>query len=101
VYKRKVRGAGNGLGKGGKGDEGELPRQGARGGLVTRHAHFTRGMNQARKERGELLREAGRAWRKPWGGDVALHYAQRARQVTERVRGEALDEARELIESRR
>jgi hypothetical protein len=79
AHKRKVHGAGNGLGKGSKGDERELPRQGAGGGLVARHSHFVHTMLQSRKEQGELLRESGLAWRKPWGGEVvALHYAQRA-----------------------
>jgi hypothetical protein len=57
-------------------------------------------MLQAQNERRELLREAGRAWRK-WGGEAALHYTQRAREVAERARGEALDDARGLIEKRR
>ncbi|KAG1743093.1 hypothetical protein EDB19DRAFT_585672 [Suillus lakei] len=99
--KRKLRGAGNGLGKGGKGDVGELPGQGTRGNVAgARHAH-ARGMLQARIERGELLREAGRAWRGPLGGEVALYYAQRAREVTEKAREDALDEARKLVEAKR
>lgn len=100
AYKRKVRGAGNGLGKGGKVDHGELPTQGA-GGNHVGHAYFTRRTLQARKERDDLLREASRAWRKPWGGDIALHYAQQARAVTEKARRDALDEARGLVEARR
>ncbi|KAG2144544.1 hypothetical protein DEU56DRAFT_790232 [Suillus clintonianus] len=100
--KRKVRGAGNGLGKGGKGDVGELSSQSTGGNTSgARHARFARGVLQARKERGELLREAGRAWRGPLGGEVALYYAQRARDVTEKARKDALDEARELVEARR
>jgi len=102
AYKRKVRGAGNGLGKGGKGDEGELLRQDTGGGLVgARHSHFTRRMLQGQKERGELLRKAGLAWRGPGGGAAAMLYAQKAREVTERVRSEALEEARALIRARR
>jgi hypothetical protein len=100
AYKRKVRGAGNGLGKGGKGDDGELPSQGA-GGNHVGHAFFARRTLQARKERDDLLREASRAWRKPWGGDIALHYAQQARAVTEKARRDALDEARGLVEARK
>ncbi|KAG1738903.1 uncharacterized protein EDB91DRAFT_440960 [Suillus paluster] len=98
--KRKLRGAGNGLGKGGKGDVGELPRKGT-GGNVTGSRHASRGMLEARKQRGELLREAGRAWRRPWGGEVALYYAQKAREVTEKAREEALDDARALVEAKR
>ncbi|OJA20445.1 hypothetical protein AZE42_05735 [Rhizopogon vesiculosus] len=56
---------------------------------------------QARKERNDLLREASRAWRKPWGGDVALYYAQKAREVSENARRDALDEARGLVEAKR
>jgi len=56
---------------------------------------------QARKERDELLREASRAWRKPWGGDVALYYAQKAREVSDNARRDALDEARGLVEAKR
>jgi hypothetical protein len=97
--KRKIRGAGNVLGKGGKGDIGELPGNGNVSG--TRHAHFARGILQARIQRGELLREAGRAWRRPLGGEVALYYAQRAREVTEKAREDALNEARELVEAKR
>ncbi|KAG1898586.1 uncharacterized protein F5891DRAFT_1042645 [Suillus fuscotomentosus] len=100
--KRKVRGAGNVLGKGGKGDVGELAKNGTGGSVSgTRHAHFARGMLQARIQREELLREAGRAWRGPLGGEVALYYAQRAREVTEKAREDALDEARGLVEAKR
>lgn len=100
--KRKVRGAGNVLGKGGKGDVGELAKNGTGGSVSgTRHAHFARGMLQARIQREELLREAGRAWRGPLGGEVALYYAQRAREVTEKAREDALDEARGFVEAKR
>lgn len=100
AYKRKVRGAGNGLGQGGKGDDGELSGLGVGNLVGARHAHPTRGMLQAQNERHELLRKAGRAWQK-WGGEAALYYTQRAREVAERARGEALDDARGLIEKRR
>lgn len=100
--KRKLRSAGNVLGKGGKGDIGELPKN-ETGGNVSGapHARFARGILQARIQRGELLREAGRAWRGPLGGEVALYYAQRAREVTEKAREDALDEARGLVEAKR
>lgn len=100
--KRKLRGAGNVLGKGGKGDNGELPKNGTGGNVSgAPHARFARGILQARIQRGELLREAGRAWRGPLGGEVALYYAQRAREVTEKAREDALDEARGLVEAKR
>ncbi|KAG2346837.1 hypothetical protein BDR05DRAFT_1057411 [Suillus weaverae] len=97
--KRKLRGAGNVLGKGGKGDIGEIPGNGNVSGA--RHAHFARGILQARTQREELLREASRAWRGPLGGEVALYYAQRAREVTVKAREDALDEARGLVEAKR
>jgi hypothetical protein len=100
--KRKLRNAGNVLGKGGKGDIGELPRNGTGGNVSgARHERFARGILQARIQRGELLREAGRAWRGPLGGEVALYYAQRAREVTEKAREDALNEARGLVEAKR
>lgn len=100
--KRKLRGAGNVLGKGGKGDIGGLPGNGTGGNVhVARHAHFARGILQARLQRGELLRKASRAWRGPLGGEVAQYYAQRAREVTEKAREDALDEARGLVEAKR
>lgn len=104
MNKRKLRGAGNGVGKGkgGKEDIGELPGNGTGGNVSgARYAHFARGILQARAQRGELLREAGRAWRGPLGGEVALYYAQRAREVTEKAREDALDEARRLVEAKR
>lgn len=102
VNKRKLRSAGNVLGKGGKGDNGELPKNGTGGNVSgAPHARFARGILQARIQRGELLREAGRAWRGPLGGEVALYYAQRAREVTEKAREDALDEARGLVEAKR
>ncbi|KAG1835801.1 hypothetical protein DFJ58DRAFT_820436 [Suillus subalutaceus] len=91
--KRKLRGASNALGKGGNGTGGNV--SGAR------HAHFSREILQARIQRGELLRKAGQAWRGSLGGEVALYYAQRAREVTEKAREDALDEARGLVEAKR
>jgi len=68
----KVRGAGNGLGKGGKGDVGEL--------TATRR-HMRRHMTESWKKRAELLREASKAWRagnaKSRGGEVAQYLAER------------------------
>ncbi|KAG2142819.1 uncharacterized protein EDB93DRAFT_1250315 [Suillus bovinus] len=100
--KRKLRGAGNILSKGNKRDIRELSGGGTGGNVSgARHPHFARGILQARIQRDELLREAGRAWRGPLGGEVALYYAQRAREVAEKARKDALDEARGLVEAKR
>lgn len=67
--KAKMRGAGNGMGKGGKGDVGEL---GGRKGYTGRASELT-------KKRNEALREASRAWQrgnnKTRGGEIAQFYA--------------------------
>ncbi|KII87287.1 hypothetical protein PLICRDRAFT_42932 [Plicaturopsis crispa FD-325 SS-3] len=61
--------------------------------------------DNARRKRDELLREAGRAWargnKKTHGGEVALYYAERAREQQEVVKSEALDEARATVQSKR
>ncbi|KAF9219707.1 hypothetical protein BS17DRAFT_821355 [Gyrodon lividus] len=89
----KVRGAGNGLGKGGRGDVGELSPD-----LKRRKA-------ESLKKRDEMLREASKAWRrgnsKTRGGEVALYFAERAREFQELARREALNEARIMVESKR
>ncbi|KAH7910297.1 hypothetical protein BJ138DRAFT_1136117 [Hygrophoropsis aurantiaca] len=86
----KFRGTGNGIGKGGKGDVGELDRK--------KIAHSLR-------KRDELLREASKAWNrgnsKTRGGEVALYFAERAREFQELARREALNEARIMVESKR
>lgn len=68
----KVRGAGNGLGKGGKGDVGEL--------IATRR-DMRRHMTESWKKQSELLCEASKAWRagnaKSRGGEVAQYLAER------------------------
>ncbi|KAI6044420.1 hypothetical protein EDC04DRAFT_367513 [Pisolithus marmoratus] len=92
----KVRGAGNGFGKGGKGDVGELtsaPRN--------MRSHLT----ESWKKQNELLREASRAWRsgnsKSRGGEIAQYFAERARETRERAKREALNEARKMVETKR
>jgi hypothetical protein len=61
----KVRGSGNGVGKGGKGDVGELQRK--------------IGVNM--RKRDDMLREASKMWKrgnsKKWGGEVARYFAGR------------------------
>ncbi|KAF8552860.1 hypothetical protein OG21DRAFT_1510939 [Imleria badia] len=90
----KLRGSGNGIGKGGKGDVGELTRP-----------DLTQRMATSRKKRDELLREASKAWNRgnarTRGGEVALYFAERAREFQELARREALNEARIMVESKR
>ena len=66
----KFRGSGNGIGKGGKGDVGELTRP-----------DLKQRMAASLKKRDELLREASKAWSrgnaKTRGGEVALYFAER------------------------
>ncbi|KIJ20571.1 hypothetical protein PAXINDRAFT_165494 [Paxillus involutus ATCC 200175] len=86
----KVRGAG----KGGKGDVGELIRP-----------DLKRRQAESLRKRDEMLREASKAWRrgnsKTKGGEVALYFAERAREFQELARREALNEARLMVESKR
>lgn len=78
---------GNALGKGGKGDIGELRRRGRM------------------RERDELLRQAAGAWKsgnkKSRGGEVAAYFAERAREVQEVARREQLEKARLMVEDKR
>ena len=68
----KLRGTGNGIGKGGKGDVGELTRP-----------DLKQRMAASLRKRDELLREASKAWSrgnaKTRGGEVALYFAERVR----------------------
>lgn len=65
--KGKIKGSGNGIGKGGKGDVGEL-------------SHAQR-MARLRTDRNEVLREATRYWKNGGsgnrGGEVAMYFAER------------------------
>lgn len=71
---RKVKGTGNGLGKGGKGDVGELP--------ASYKSHGTRTWELLQQRR-VALREAGKAWQrghsKNHGGEIAFYFAERVR----------------------
>ena len=68
---RKARGAGNGLGKGGKGDVGELRTT----------APAKRRTWELLEQRRIVLREASKAWQqrtaKNYGGEVAYYFAER------------------------
>ncbi|KAI6010861.1 hypothetical protein F5J12DRAFT_822126 [Pisolithus orientalis] len=92
----KVRGAGNGFGKGGKGDVGEL---------TSGRRNMRRHLTKSWMKENELLREASRAWRsgnaKSRGGEIAQYFAERARETRERAKREALDEARRMVETKR
>ncbi|KAI0924875.1 hypothetical protein AcW2_005626 [Taiwanofungus camphoratus] len=96
AYRRKVRGGGNGLGKGGKGDVGELS-----GGANDHRGRARELMAQSR----EVLREAGRAWQKgnsrTRGGEVAFYFAERARELQQQARQEQLGAAREMVQAKR
>ncbi|KAJ7498013.1 hypothetical protein B0H11DRAFT_1998295 [Mycena galericulata] len=88
----KVRGGGNGAGKGGKGDVGEL-------------GAYRRRVGESMRKRDELLREAARMWqkgnKKTRGGEVAFYFAERAREFQQMAKREALDAARMMVESKR
>ncbi|KAJ3986261.1 hypothetical protein F5890DRAFT_1504689 [Lentinula detonsa] len=92
VNGNKVRGSGNGFGKGGKGDVGEL-------------GDFRRRIGDSMRKRDEMLREASRMWQKgnakTRGGEVALYFAERARQFQELAKKDALEAARMMVESKR
>ncbi|KZT09857.1 uncharacterized protein LAESUDRAFT_673470, partial [Laetiporus sulphureus 93-53] len=94
AYKRKVRGGGNGLGKGGKGDVGELIS-----------ASRQRGMQELKESRRKALKEAGRAWQKgntkTRGGEIALYYAERARELQQQALQEQLGAAMEIVQAKR
>ncbi|KAJ7065353.1 hypothetical protein C8F01DRAFT_1125341 [Mycena amicta] len=85
---------GNVDGKGGKGDVGEL-------------GDYQRRVGDAVRKRDELLREAARIWqrgkgnKKGRGGEVAMYFAERAREYQEIAKREALDGAREMVQAKR
>ncbi|KZT21204.1 hypothetical protein NEOLEDRAFT_1139855 [Neolentinus lepideus HHB14362 ss-1] len=92
----KIKGSGNGLGKGGKGNISELkPRE-------MRKAART---EEFRMKRNEALREASRYWQsgsaKTRGGEIAYYFADRAREYRELERAAALDAAKSMIEEKR
>jgi hypothetical protein len=65
---RKVKGGGNGYGKGGKGDVGEIP-------------HFQNRIQQHRLKQEEYLKQAAKMWqrgdKKSRGGEIAFYYAEK------------------------
>lgn len=87
---RRPQVGGNALGKGGKGDIGELGRW---------------KMRESIRKRDELLRQAAGAWKsgskKSRGGEVAAYFAERAREFQEMARMEQLENARAMVEAKR
>lgn len=81
---------GNALGKGGKGDVGELGR---------------RNMKESMRKRDELVRQAVGLWKKGSaknrGGEVAAYFAERAREAGEEIRMKQLENARVMVENKR
>ncbi|KAJ7249553.1 hypothetical protein B0H12DRAFT_1122144 [Mycena haematopus] len=92
----RARGGGNSAGKGGKGDVGEL---GSGIGAYRRRV----GENMRRRD--EMLRKAAGMWqsgnKRTRGGEVALYFAERAREFQQVARREALEAARLMVQSRR
>ncbi|KAF8159843.1 hypothetical protein B0H34DRAFT_420004 [Crassisporium funariophilum] len=66
---------------------------------------FRRRMSETMRKRNELLREASRMWQKgnskSRGGEVALYFAERAKEYQELARQEALNAARVMVLSKR
>ncbi|OSD04844.1 Smr-domain-containing protein [Trametes coccinea BRFM310] len=90
---RKVRGSGNAMGKGGKGDVGEL--QMAKKTVAKRRAW------ELSEQRRAALKEASKAWQKGnsrnHGGEVAFYFAERARELQQQQQMEQLAAAREMV----
>ncbi|KAK0457861.1 uncharacterized protein EV420DRAFT_1621012 [Desarmillaria tabescens] len=88
----KVKGSGNGIGKGGKGDVGELDK-------------YRRRMNESMRKRDEMLKEAALMWQrgnsKSRGGEVAMYYAERARELQEMAKNDALHVAYMMADAKR
>ncbi|TFK90135.1 hypothetical protein K466DRAFT_651704 [Polyporus arcularius HHB13444] len=89
---RKVKGSGNGQGKGGKWDVGELH--------ASFRSHRTRTW-ELLEQRRAALREAGKAWQsghsKNHGGEIAFYFAERARELQQQAQSQQLDSARDMV----
>ena len=81
---RKVRGGGNGNGKGGKGDVGELLGQTSSSKIAAAKRAW-----ELQEQRRAALREAGKAWQKGHsknrGGEIAFYFAERVSVSSLRV----------------
>jgi hypothetical protein len=98
---RRTQGAGNG--KGGKSDAGELRRAARTEQKAVERAR--KRVQELQERRDRALREASRQWRKGdaknHAGEVALYFAEQARELQEAAKKEALIAARELVHARR
>ncbi|KAK7466310.1 hypothetical protein VKT23_005037 [Stygiomarasmius scandens] len=106
----KVRGTGNGVGKGGKGDVGELGygfRASPGPGSASRedNAYYQQRISEHMRQRDDMLRQASRMWQKGTaksrGGEVAMYFAERAREFQEMARQDQLNAARAMVERKR
>ncbi|PBK65888.1 hypothetical protein ARMSODRAFT_1021917 [Armillaria solidipes] len=88
----KVKGSGNGVGKGGKGDVGEIDE-------------YRKRMKESMRKRDEMLKEAALMWQrgnsKSRGGEVAMYYAERARELQEMAKKDAMHVAYMMVDARR
>ncbi|KAG7444463.1 uncharacterized protein BT62DRAFT_971166 [Guyanagaster necrorhizus] len=88
----KIKGSGNGIGKCGKGDVGEIDE-------------YRKRMNESMKKRDEMLKEAALMWQrgtsKSRGGEVAMYYAERARELQEMAKKDALHVAYMMVDAKR
>lgn len=84
----KIKGSGNALGKGGKGDVGELDYQARQ--------------EESMRQRAEMLKNASRVWsdKSRGGAETASYYVERAREFQEMARKEALAHARRQVEAK-
>ncbi|KAF5353148.1 hypothetical protein D9758_008732 [Tetrapyrgos nigripes] len=105
----KVRGSGNGVGKGGKGDVGELFGAGAESrsgsGSGGDYGYYQRRIADSMRRRNEMLLQASKMWQRgnarSRGGEVALYFAERAREFQEMAKQDKLDAARVMVERKR
>ncbi|KAI0741630.1 Smr-domain-containing protein [Daedaleopsis nitida] len=90
---KKVRGSGNGFGKGGKGDVGELP-------LMSKRVQAQKRYWELFEQRRAAMREAGKAWQRGgrnYGGEIAFYFAERARELQRQQQKQQVDAAREMV----
>ncbi|KAJ3571043.1 hypothetical protein NP233_g4013 [Leucocoprinus birnbaumii] len=88
----RIKGSGNGFGKGGKGDVGELSGSNHK-------------VKEHRRRQEEYLRQAAKMWqrgdKKTRGGEIAFYYAEKAREFQEMAKQEALENARIMVDTKR
>ncbi|KAK0497351.1 hypothetical protein EDD18DRAFT_1352195 [Armillaria luteobubalina] len=88
----KVKGSDNGIGKGGKGDVRELEE-------------YRKQIKESKRKRDEMLKEAALMWQqgnsKSRGGEAAMYYAERARELQEMAKKDAMHVAYMMVDARR